>query len=334
VILYSQPPDGTGSLIASSWVYPDGSDADMYAYDNFMLTDNADVTEVHWRGGYAYGAMYGRVQDFSVYFYESIAAGTEPHISRPDGEETIYLARYFVGGIASETFAGNYGGVSMYDYSYTFPTPVHLTAGVKYWIRIEGYQLVYPDWSMSKATGGNGQYFRYSTGLHMFQFVPGDTAFTLLGDVTSTTVWPTTTVLGPGAIISGVPGDMFSSNNVSFILRPGPVLVTTQDPVKLVLSGNAPGGSPSDLVFLVKSSASTFSIRQRIEVYNFATTSYEEVSFAPPTYNPQVITIASPANHVGPNNEVRARLSYRLAGAVIVYPWTVSIDEATWRYTP
>jgi len=48
---FSQPFGGTGGLIASSWLNPNGSDADMYAYDSFTLPSNQSVTAINWRGG-------------------------------------------------------------------------------------------------------------------------------------------------------------------------------------------------------------------------------------------------------------------------------------------
>ncbi len=45
---------------------------------------------------------------------------------------------------------------------------------------IEAYQSSYPDWGIAVGTGGDGQYYRFSTGLAQFLFIPGgDTSFTL-----------------------------------------------------------------------------------------------------------------------------------------------------------
>jgi hypothetical protein len=150
----------------------------MYAYDSFVLSSDADVKEVRWRGGYTLGAPYGKASNFSVTFYESIAGGSQPKVTNPQLPET-YLAYFDVGSNAGETPAGSIGGTQMYDYVFTLPTPFHATAGAKYWLRIEASQSGYPDWGIAAGLGGDGQYFRFSTGLAMFQMVPGDTAFTL-----------------------------------------------------------------------------------------------------------------------------------------------------------
>jgi hypothetical protein len=173
--VYSQRWDGSGNLISSSWVDPNGSDADMYAYENFTLGAAAKIRQITWRGGYAYGAAYGKVNGFTVTFFDTNSTGTEPLVNNPQLPE-IYLAKYYVAGNAGEQAVA---GTSLYDYKFALPTPFTVQAGHQYWVRIEASQPTYPDWGLATATGGNGHYFRFSTGLAMFQNVPGDTSFTL-----------------------------------------------------------------------------------------------------------------------------------------------------------
>ena len=162
-VVFSYPPSPSGGLVASSWVDPNGTDADMYAYDDFTLASTTAITEVDWRGGYIYGAAYGHAFDFSITFYDSIAGGSQPLCTNPQLPE-IYLAYYMVGGTAGETPAGVFGGTPMYDYRFVLPTPFQAVAGHKYWVRIEGFQPTYPDWALSVGTGGDGQHFNFSTG--------------------------------------------------------------------------------------------------------------------------------------------------------------------------
>jgi hypothetical protein len=177
--VFTQPPSAAGGLIPSSWCDPQGTDADMYAYDNFTLTVSQTITAVHWRGGYQYGGIYGRLFNFSIAFYGSIAGGSEPNIVNPQLPE-IYLAWYDVGGTAGETLFGNVGGIDMYDYSYTLPTPFVATAGTPYWIKIEASQPSMPDWGIALGTGGDNRHFAFSTGAARFYFSGGDAAFDLL----------------------------------------------------------------------------------------------------------------------------------------------------------
>jgi hypothetical protein len=181
-IVFERPPSPSGGLIVSSWVDPNGSDADTYAYDEFLVGSDATITEVHWRGGYTQNQFGGPVTDFSVTVFESIAGGSQPHLGNPQLEDTfpIYLAKYWVGGNAGETAVGTSG---MYDYTFVLPTAFHALAGTKYWLRIEASQASYPDWGIAVGTGGDGNYFQFITGRASFLFISGDTAFTLLAPV-------------------------------------------------------------------------------------------------------------------------------------------------------
>ena len=180
-VIFSYAPSTSGGLIQSSWVAPNGSGQDVYIYKDFTLTSTQTVREVDWRGGYIQNAAFGRVTDFTLTFYDSTAGGTQPNATRPDTPETTYLAKYTVGGNAGETLAGVVGGTTMYDYKFVLPTPFQAVAGTKYWLRIEAAQGTFPDWGIALGTGGNGQLFKFSTGLAMFTMVSGaDIAFSLL----------------------------------------------------------------------------------------------------------------------------------------------------------
>lgn len=200
-VVFNRPLNPSGGIITSSWTDPGGSDTDLYAYDEFTINSNVSITEVRWRGGYASGGSLGHVFNFTVTLFASIANGTQPLCGNPQLEDTnpVYLAKYSVGSNANETLVGPVAGITMYDYSFVLPTAFPATAGTKYWLRIEGCQSSSPDWGIAKGTGGDGQYFQFSTGAARFMFYPGDTAFTLLD---------ATAVAGAGAVPDGpvVPG--------------------------------------------------------------------------------------------------------------------------------
>lgn len=181
VVVFSYPPSDSGKLIASSSVWEDGSDADMFAYESFKFSSDQDITAVQWRGGYIYDAQYGKVIRFTIHFYESTANDTQPHCGNPVLDETIYLAEYIMDDNAGETYVGTFGGTKMYDYSYTLSQKFTATADVKYWIKIEGYQSTYPDWGIAVGTGGDSSHFQFSAGWARFYFASGDTSFALLG---------------------------------------------------------------------------------------------------------------------------------------------------------
>ena len=176
-LVYQQPPDPGGQVFVSSWYPPDGTDYDNFVYDSFVLPSATAVTELTWRGGYLYTG-YGLITDFTITFYASTAGDTQPLCGIP-GDNDTFLAQYHVGGTAGQTPAGTFGGIQMYDYHYTLPTPFQAAAGTKYWVQIEGSTAGLPFWGISAGTGGNGAHFEFSRGAHMFSSRSRDVAFSL-----------------------------------------------------------------------------------------------------------------------------------------------------------
>lgn len=179
--VYGKPPSKAGGINGSAWVAPDGSDSDLYAWDEFVLPATTTITEVRWRGGYSLGAPFGGVTDFRVSFFDSVVGGFQPLIvALPEHEQQeITIATFHTLGNANETPSAILGGVQTYEYRFVLPVPVTLMGGVKYWFRVVGTQPVHPDWGLISGMGGDGGHFRYSTGMHMFQNVPHDLAFSL-----------------------------------------------------------------------------------------------------------------------------------------------------------
>jgi hypothetical protein len=177
--VFVRPADGTGVVFLSSWAEPNGSDSDEYVYDDFTPAVDGNIFHVLWHGAYVHNQLYTTaVSHFTIAFYESIAGGAQPNITNPQLPET-YLAFYDTNGNAGEAVAASFSGVTMYDYQYDLPTPFHVVAGTKYWIRIEASQNGIPDWGIARGTGGDGTHFMFFTGLARFATAPGDVAFTL-----------------------------------------------------------------------------------------------------------------------------------------------------------
>jgi len=188
-VVYSQPPNPNGGLYQSSWWSPDESSYDMYVWDNFTLDTAQGITDVQWMGGYdpARGGSGGPVSDFTIAFYSSTAGDTQPDIVNPP------LVHYQTGGNADETPAGQFGGVMMYNYTFTLPAPFQAEAGTRYWVYIVSPQPNIPDWGITKGTGGDGLHFRrFHQDGDVYQIASGDGVFTLLANSTSSPT-PTST---------------------------------------------------------------------------------------------------------------------------------------------
>ncbi len=178
-VVYTQPASPTGGLLLSSVRDPDGSANDQWIWEAFTLPAATDVLEIRWTGGYdpTRRGMGGAIKMFTVSIYASNAPKTQPDLSG------LPLVRYETPDNCGEAAGAVLGGVQMYTYAFTLPQAFHAQSGVKYWVQIEGYQPgSLPDWGLTKATGGDGFYFRKVAGETQYQTLTGDTAFSLLAD--------------------------------------------------------------------------------------------------------------------------------------------------------
>ncbi|MBS1721802.1 MAG: hypothetical protein JSS66_02220 [Armatimonadetes bacterium] len=339
-MLLDRPHDGTGGLINSAWVSPDGSDADMYAYDSFVLPTDANITEVHWRGGYIYGALYGKVTDFSVYFYATNQTGFEPYCGNPSIDETIYLKRYFVGNNAGETPAGSFGGTPMYDYQFTFPTPFQATAGVKYWIRIEGYQSAVPDWGIAKGLGGDGNHFHFSTGAARFYFAPGDPSFTLYGTPSQYQLAPTSFTVNLGRVDRGNLASLAQQDGDA--LRVCRFIVPNQQfaPVAVQLDTTCPVNSASSISFRAVSRMQQPGLfSQTLDCWNWSTNNWDGVDLRTDpvdttTTTRELVGTGDLSRLLRSDGALRARYRVRQTGPASAFAWCHEMDQAVWTIVP
>ena len=218
---FQHAPDPVGGLNPSALVVPDGSDWDQYAWDDFILAEPQTITKVRWRGGYINGAPYGHAIDFRVSFFASNVTGFEPLITAlpsHESQETV-IATFHTNGLASESFAGVFGGKVMYDYTFLLPQPVTLQASTRYWFRVVASQQLVPDWGMASGLGGNGSHFRYTEGYHTFNNWPHDLAFSLHSDWVNVGNALTGVAGEPSLIGSGV---VTGAGGVTFEMASGP----------------------------------------------------------------------------------------------------------------
>ena len=174
-VVYDQPPNAAGAIYQSSWMEPDGSDYDYFVWDAFTLASDQTITELRWRGAYLYGGMFSpSVESFTIAIYPSIAAGTEPDVVHPP------LVEYETVDDCAETVSSIINGTATYEYSFVLPAPFNAAGGVKYWIYVVAWQPSIPEWGFISASGGDGSHFRRHSE-YMFQMVPGDCAFSLIG---------------------------------------------------------------------------------------------------------------------------------------------------------
>ncbi len=144
--------------------------------------------------------------------------------------------------------------------------------------------------------------------------------------------------LSPGFVVSGTPTDLNASDNVYFTLRPGIVLSNSQSPIVMNLIYIAPNQMLSSLRAIVESRAQQVGERQTVEAFNFGTSRYDLLSQSlignDPPDNVFILPLSPPPVYIGPDDQVRMRISYKGVFPLMSYPWQIYIDGATLRYSP
>jgi hypothetical protein len=123
------------------------------------------------------------------------------------------------------------------------------------------------------------------------------------------------------------------SDDIRAIFRPGVVFSTSQPPIALVLESSSSQPAANELIFSIESSASSTTITQFIELYNFTEAAYELLDQRPTSLADAHTVLGVPKNpdrFFGPDNIVRARISFKAHGPVFAYPWRARIDHASW----
>ena len=121
--LYAQSPSNSGVGVDSSMTVPDGSDADIIAYDYFTATASGTVTNISWQG-----SSIGNLE-FTVLIQSDVATPDSPIPQR------VTVAQYTVPAGAANPAPTSVTG--WYNFSYTLPTSFDLTSGQFYAISIE-----------------------------------------------------------------------------------------------------------------------------------------------------------------------------------------------------
>jgi hypothetical protein len=185
-VVFEQAHDGSGTLHHSSRYQANGTDYDQFVWDSFSVPTAQAVTEIRWRGGYNPGWAYwaGQIANFHVSIYASVPGLLQPFLGPGYPHTPATLIAYDTGDKAGETSTGVFGGVGMFDYHFTLPTPFQAAADTVYWVQIEAeFVNGIPSWGFANGTP-NGSHFRRipNQADYYFQNAPGNAAF---GIVTS-----------------------------------------------------------------------------------------------------------------------------------------------------
>ncbi len=143
--IYSQPWDGGSNLFASQ-NDTNGNGNFATTYDNFTLAAPAQVTDVHWVGGYFNPPNQSAITTWTVNFLADNA-----------GQPGTILSSYTFSGTGNESFVSNVNGFPIYDYSVDLTSPFSAAAGTSYWLSVVPTLGFPPQWGWAAGTGGDGQ---------------------------------------------------------------------------------------------------------------------------------------------------------------------------------
>lgn len=135
---------------------------------------------------------------------------------------------------------------------------------------------------------------------------------------------------------SAVVGDLESirlSDESRLRVNPGVVLSNSQSPVILDIVGISPNPVISHLRMFVEISASTPNAQATIALFDYQAGHFETLtSFpSPVTDTTYEFNPSSPRRFVSPTGEIKCRISWRLTGPILNYPWATRTDWVHWR---
>jgi hypothetical protein len=148
------------------------------------------------------------------------------------------------------------------------------------------------------------------------------------------TVLPEDYSIVRGIWVSGDLEDLCESDDSRLVVQAGPTMDPTESPVWVMVEGTSPVSAPSELRFTLEARANTTGLRQRIELYNYLTESWEEVDTRAATTTDSVVVVAvsgDPSRFIEPGTlSMKAQLTWKNTAPVMLWPFAVGIDHTVW----
>ncbi|MCH8273286.1 MAG: PQQ-dependent sugar dehydrogenase [Armatimonadetes bacterium] len=145
---------------------------------------------------------------------------------------------------------------------------------------------------------------------------------------------PESFVVARGLALSGDLQSLADSDDDRLVIRPWFVLTTIEAPVQVIVEATSPVETTTELKFTLEASASIPNIMQSIELFNFTSGMYEEVDARMAAISDSVVELtflADPSRFIQPGTKtMRARLKWKEAGPILLYPWRARVDQVIW----
>ena len=138
-----------------------------------------------------------------------------------------------------------------------------------------------------------------------------------------------------GFFTSGTLEDTFQSDDLYLKYNPGITLFATEFPVWLIFDGTLSSDSPPTLAFKLEAAANTPGLSQSIQMFNWNSGQYDELDLQGASFNNDSVVELDLTATIGDYVEtgtgsVRARLGWKATGIILVFPWTVCVDQVVW----
>jgi probable HAF family extracellular repeat protein len=149
----------------------------------------------------------------------------------------------------------------------------------------------------------------------------------------SDTVNPSSFSLFRGMLVGGNLTSLTQSDNNRMVIQPGVVFSSQEAPVQLIVNGTSTSLAPTRLELTVEGHCTSASVTQSVALWNYDTQVYETLASQPASTTDSELMIIGILKHqfIGPNSELRARISFKAHAPTFAYPWQARVDRIKWR---
>lgn len=153
-------------------------------------------------------------------------------------------------------------------------------------------------------------------------------------DPIATVVQPSSQNTVRGINVGGTLESILGSDDEYLSFQPGFTFNSTEPPVWLEFEGQASARDNPSMEFVIESYVNTPSVEQRIELYNYMSGEYEQIYQGMGSISDVVLSVSVEGDitrFIDPEScNVKAQSTWKATGFVILFPWTVNVDEVKW----
>ena len=137
-----------------------------------------------------------------------------------------------------------------------------------------------------------------------------------------------------GFLQSGNLASLASDDGDYQVARAGLTLFAGEPPAQIIVNAVGPSGTVLDFELSVVAKVNTSGLSQRIELWNWANSTYDAVGTQVSTTSDSVHTGVAGgtlSDYVEPGtNNMRAKVLWFRTGFTLLWPWSVSVDQVEW----